>query len=173
VSKPVLLGLTGGFSHGRGFTAPVSVATPAAGADISYTVTGSYWIRLAALSLLFTTSSTAANRVPVLEILDESATILAAIPPAAAQTATKAYTYTYLPNVGTVSSVENNVALAPLPNFFLRPGYKIVTSTGAIDTGDQYSAIRMVAEQIDTGPAGYPIGVFDEDEVEQLLARIG
>jgi hypothetical protein len=171
VSEPVLLGLTNGFSHGRGFTAPVSVATPAAGADWSYTITGSYWIRLAALSFQFVSSSATANRVPTLQILDEGGVILAAIPPAAAQTASHTYTYTFLPNVGVVGSIDANVAVAPLPSFFLRPGYKVVTVTSAIDTGDQYSNIRMIAEQIDTGPAGYPIGVFEESELAQFLER--
>ncbi len=169
----VLLGLTGPFSHGRGFTAPVSVATPATGADISYTVTGSYWLRLAALSYLFTTGSNAANRVPILEVLDETGAVLAAIPPAAAQTATLATTYTFLPNVSVVGAVLNHVAVAPLPNFFLRPGYKIVTATGAIDAADTYTKIRVVAEQIDTGPEGYPIGVVTVPDFVEAFERQG
>ena len=173
MNEPVLLGLTNGFSHGRGFTSPVSVADPAAGADWSYTVTGSYWIRIASLAFLFTTSSASASRIPNLQVLDEGGVPLAVIPPAAAQIATKAYTYTFLPNVGVVGSIDGTAALAPSPNFFLRPGYKIGTSTAAIDTGDQFSNIRLTAEQIDTGPAGYPIGMFDEDEAEQILSRLG
>lgn len=160
---PVLHGLTSEFAHGRAFSEVAPLADPAAGAGFTYTVSGSYWERIAALSFVFTTNGNAANRAVVLKVKDGSGATLVAVPSAAVQVASKAYTYSYWGDQAPVNDTVNLVNAQPVPMIFLQPEFTVVVSVGAIDAGDQISAIRVYRERFDTGPQGYPLGVVEEN----------
>lgn len=170
--SPVLHGLTSEFAHGRAFSEVVAVTSPSAGAGFTYTVGGNYWERISALSFVFTTNGNAANRAVVLKVKDGSGATLVAVPSAAVQIASKAYTYSFWGQQTPVNDTVNLVNAQPMPHIFLQPEFTIVVTIGAVDAGDQVSAIRVYREAFDTGPQGYPIGLVGENmyaaEYEQL-----
>jgi hypothetical protein len=170
---PVLHGLTSEFAHGRAFSEVVAVANPAVATGFTYTVGGSYWERLASLSFVLTSDANAANRAVLLRMKDGTGATLAAVPTAAVQVAAKVYTYTYS---GVQAPATDAVGLAniqPLPRLFLQPGFSVVVTIGAVQAGDQVSAIRVYREAFDTGPMGYPIGVLDENMYVAEYEQIG
>lgn len=151
-------GLLQAFGHGTGYPELKLLPNPAPGANLSYKVSGFYWERIAALTVELTTSNHAANRSLVLEVLDQDGGVLAAIPPAAVQTATQVRTYTFLPNMNTLLGPVGGVFFAPVPLFFLQPTWTIVTAVANIDANDQIGPVRLYRERFSTGPDGYPIG---------------
>lgn len=116
------------------------VAQPAAGADWSVTVPAGVLWELLAVRGLFTASAAVANRVPVLGFGSEGVTA-AQVPVAANITAGQAITVTWA-QVGAALAF-GLFQIVPLPRVILEPGDTIGTATGAIDVGDQWSAVRL------------------------------
>jgi hypothetical protein len=170
---PVLHGLTSEFAHGRAFSEVVPLVNPAVATGFTYTVGGNYWERIAALSFVLTSDGNAANRAVLLKIRDGLGATLAAVPTAAVQVASKAYTYSYTGSQAPVNDTVNLVNTQPLPQLFLQPGFTVVVSIGAVQVGDQISAIRVYREAFDTGPEGYPLGMVDEDALVSEYEQVG
>jgi hypothetical protein len=61
----------------------------------------------------------------------------------------------------------------PVPSIFLQPEFSLVVSIGAVQVGDQVSAIRLYLERFDTGPEGYPTGMLEENMYVQEYERLG
>jgi len=160
---PVLHGLTSEFAHGRAFSEVVPVANPAAGGGFTYTVGGSYWERLAALSFTIVTDSNAANRQVLVAFQDGSGANIASTASGGTQAASLTRLYSFVPNQGTAPALIGTTFLAPLPVLFLQPGFKVVVSIVSVQAGDQVSAIRVYREAFDTGPEGYPLGMVEEN----------
>jgi len=159
----VLHGLTSEFAHGRAFSEVVPIANPAVATGFTYTIGGNYWERLAALAFVLTTDSNSANRAVLMRIKDGTGATIATQPSAAVQVASKVYTYTYQPYATVATDTVNLVNLQPSPTCFLQPGFQVVVSIGAVQVGDQISAIRLYREAFDTGPEGYPLGMVEEN----------
>jgi hypothetical protein len=157
---PVLHGLTSEFAHGRAFSEVVPIANPAVATGFTYTVGGSYWERLAALSFVLTSDNNAANRAVLLRVKDGSGATLVAVPTAAVQVASKAYTYSYWGDQVPATDAVGLVNAQPIPRLFLQ-------------AGDQVSAIRVYREAFDTGPEGYPVGMIEENLYVAEYERIG
>ena len=173
MGQPVLHGLTSEFAHGRAFSEVVPLVNPAAGAGFTYTVGGNYWERLAALSFVFTTNGNAANRAVTLRIKDGSGATLVAVPGAAVQVASTAYTYSFWGDQTPTNDTVNLVNAQPVPRIYLQPAYSVAVAVGAIDAGDQVSAIRLYVERFDTGPEGYPVGMVEENMYVGEYERLG
>jgi hypothetical protein len=173
VGQPVLHGLVSGFAHGRAFPEIISPANPAVATGFTYTVGGNYWERVAALSFVLTSDGNAANRAVLLRVKDGSGATLIGIPTAAVQVATKVYTYSYWGQQVPATDAVGLVNAQPAPSIFLQPGFTIVVSIGAVQAGDQVSAIRLYMERFDTGPNGYPVGMLEENMYVAEYERIG
>ncbi len=173
MAAPVLHGLTSEFAHGRAFSEVVPVANPAAGGGFTYTVSGNYWERLAALSFTLVTDGNAANRQVLVALQDGSSTNIASTASGGTQAATLTRLYSFVPNQGTAPALIGTTFLAPLPVLFLQPGFKVVVSITSVQVGDQISAIRVYREAFDTGPEGYPIGMVGENMYEAAYEQLG
>lgn len=170
---PVLHGLTSEFAHGRAFSEVVPVANPAAGAGFTYTVSGSYWERLAALAFTLVTDGNAANRQVLVTVKDGSGAMLGAVSSGGTQAASLTRLYSFLPNVNSAQTVVNTTFISPLPLMFLQPEFTVVVSIASVQAGDQVSAIRVYREAFDTGPEGYPLGMVEENMYVGEYERIG
>jgi hypothetical protein len=170
---PSLHGLTSEFAHGRAFSEVVPLASPAAATGFTYTVGGNYWERLAALSFVLTSDGNAANRAVLLRVKDATGATLLAIPTAAVQVASKVYTYSYWGSQSPATDAVGLVNAQPVPSIFLQPEFSLVVSIGAVQVGDQVSAIRLYLERFDTGPEGYPTGMLEENMYVQEYERLG
>lgn len=170
---PSLHGLTSEFAHGRAFSEVVPIANPAAATGFTYTVGGNYWERIAALSFVLTSDTNAANRAVLLRVKDATGATLLAIPTAAVQVASKAYTYSYWGSQSPATDTTGLVNAQPVPSVFLQPEFTVVVSIGAVQVGDQISAIRLYLERFDTGPQGYPVGMLEENMYVAEYERLG
>jgi hypothetical protein len=168
-----LHGLTSEFAHGRAFSEVVPVANPAVATGFTYTVGGSYWERLASLSFVLTSDANAANRAVLLRVKDATGATLIGVPTAAVQIAAKVYTYSYWGDQAPATDAVGLVNAQPAPRIFLQPGFTLVVSIGAVQAGDQISAIRVYVERFDTGPEGLPIGVVETNMYEAAYERLG
>lgn len=124
----------------RTITEPVNA--PAAGANWSLNLSTNREVRLDMVTCLFVTSAVAANRGPVLQILNESGTIIAQIGLTAAIAASSSYRLTWFKGAAGTNNMLNNQTNA-LPDIPLEPGCKLQTVTAGIDVGDQYSLIAV------------------------------
>jgi hypothetical protein len=173
MGQPVLHGLTSEFAHGRAFSEVVPIANPAVATGFTYTVGGNYWERLAAISFVLTSDGNAANRAVLLRIKDATGATLVAVPTAAVQVATKVYTYSYWGDQVPATDTVGLVNAQPIPRIFLQPGFQVVVSIGAVQVGDQVSAVRLYVERFDTGPEGLPIGMVEENMYVGEFERLG
>lgn len=123
------------------------VANPAAGADWSITVpAGSIW-RVLVIRAVLTASATVATRVPILQVKDAAGNTIFDVPPAATLAAGGGANMNW--SAGANSIVSNNSRfMQGLPMGMILPeGAVISSSTVAIQTGDQWSAINLLVEQ--------------------------
>ena len=170
---PVLYGLTSEFAHGRAFSEVAAVVDPAVASGFTYTVTGAYWERLSSLSFVLTTDDQAANRAVLLRVKDGTGATLIGVPTAAVQVASKVYTYSYWGDQAPATDTVGLVNAQPLPRIFLEPAFTVVVTIGAVQVGDQVTAIRVGRERFDTGPQGYPVGMLAENMYVNEYERLG
>lgn len=119
----------------------VTAANPAAGAEVSITVpSGKYWT-IETVKFALVTSATVANRLPALSI-DDGTTEFWRWRSTVAQTATLTWTYYFLASTDNeVNRSAVNEMYEPLPaGLILGPGFRILTTTAAIQVGDDYGA---------------------------------
>lgn len=136
--------------EGAGAIRVITGATPAVGADISETVpTGARW-ELIALTAQLTASAAAANRIPVF-LFDDGATVFFRFGALVAQTANQVFRRHFIQGgLSIANDAANNAQLALPIGVRLLSGYRMRTTTTAIDAGDQWTApIFMVREWIE------------------------
>ena len=127
-----------------GFTAPgpitvVKPSNPAAGADISYTLT--YPALLVGVYALFTASATAASRTSQLVITDSAGATLWNGQSGSAVTASGASGYSWSPLPFVAAGPPQ---LLPIPPMLILPSGAIIkTVTANIQTGDQWSVLAF------------------------------
>lgn len=134
----------------------VALTTPSAGADIVQVVPlGRVW-RLLTFVATFTASATVASRTPSL-IIDDGTNVLYQVYTATAVTAGQAMQVrgNAIPIVLiSVTAVATNSFPLMDPSYFvLQPGWRIRTATSNIDATDQWSAARIVVDEL---PYPYP-----------------
>ena len=163
-------GITRPVSHGRGYSEPFAVAEPAAGAGFTYTVDGRYMERLVSVCFQLVTSSTASNRFAVLQLQDAQGNVQAAIPAAAAQTASLTRTYTFMVGQSSVIGPDSSYYLSPLFEHVIRPDWKVVLVITGVEAGDQVSGVQVNRDRFETGDYGYPTGALDVTDPAHLAA---
>ena len=124
----------------------IQVGNPAAGADWSLSVpAGARWDLISA-SALFTSSVGVATRLPRL-IVDDGTNTLFEAPAIFPQAASLAITQSWGAGAGgpvTTDELTGGSVSSGLPNdFMLLAGWRVRSSTGAIQVGDQWSAISV------------------------------
>lgn len=122
-------------------------ADPAAGAEISFTVSGRSALRVHAITAVLTTSATAANRVPHF-IVSNGETTLYEVCGADAHTAGLAVRYSLIPHGAVVSEIAALSVVLPLPELYLLPGWTLTTSTDAIEADDNWGAPALYVTEI-------------------------
>jgi hypothetical protein len=138
-------------TDGRGYMISVQQANPGAGADWTMTVpTNARW-RLNSLNAQFVTAVAVATRIPAF-IIDDGANVLFEVEPVVGELAASTEQYSLCPGGGSQDGA-NVSSVLPLPgDFFLHAGWRIRTSTAAIQAADQWSNIWAgVEEWIDQG----------------------
>jgi len=128
---------------GEGAALRIAITNPAAGADWSVTVpTGARW-ELVSASMLYTASAVAANRQPRLTV-DDGTNIVFEGPSVAAITAGLAIRESWGAGAGGPVSADittGGAVSSGLPNdLYLEGGWRVRSSTGAIDGGDTWTA---------------------------------
>ena len=134
----------------------VALPNPAAGAELSYSLPGSEYTLVHAVTFKLVTSSSAATRTVFLDFVDGSATIIARHSPGFTQAASKTTVYTF--GVDLLSYGANDAAAmgAPLLEMFLRRGQKITTTITNVQSADQISDVRLVVDQVSAPGQGIP-----------------
>lgn len=118
---------------------------PAAGANVLETVTAERRWLLHAIAVSLTTDATVANRIVRLQIQNPDGTVILESEDAAAQAASTTVRYSF-GNWG-FNPTSPRMAL-PLP-ILLPPGARIVTSTAALQVGDNFGAPLLLVEDWD------------------------
>jgi len=132
--------------EGPGTLRSITGTDPAAGAEISETVTANARWRLISFRASLVTDATVANRRMNLNIDDGTNTLLLT-PPASDQAATLTYIY-QASNYGTVSNFLSTTMALPLPSdLILHGGYRIRSSTNSLQAGDNWGAPQYLVEE--------------------------
>lgn len=147
-----------------------NVPNPAAGAGVTFPVPAHKAWQLLGVAATFTASAVAGNRLPSLTLTDVDGTALARIASPTAVTANLAPVVTWTPGVGAATVVAASYASLTLPeSWYMLPQEKIVLA-GGTDTGDQWSNVRVVVLETNTGDPDYiaAIGQGITDHAEAL-----
>lgn len=138
---------------------------PAVGSEISITVPGNAVWRLGTLRFTIQASAAVANRV-VRVLLDDGSTEFARVTCNQLVTAANFRILTFFPTCGVFNTDIGNSALvdAPWPDVPLLPGYRIRTTTAALDAGDAYAGIVLYVAEYSTADREY--------ELERELAQL-
>jgi hypothetical protein len=161
----VTTGLLAPFGWGYGFPDWVDVASPAAGANQSFTVDGSNLIRVVAARAKLTTSATVANRFVTIDYIDARSVVRASSGASVAVPASQTnQQHDWAYNRAAGSSASGATTFAPLLFTFLPAGYTVRFTVANIDTTDQLSGLSLWLERWPTGPRGEPVGMVTETE---------
>ena len=119
---------------------------PAAGADVSETVpTGARW-RFLSLRVVLVTDGTAANRTPNL-VFDDGTTVFAMAAPNFNMAASLTFQYHFVASGVTHVHTSASGQVAAPANLILPAGFRIRTSTGSIQAGDNFGAPQLLVEE--------------------------
>jgi hypothetical protein len=133
--------------EGRGGLKLITAPEPAAGHDWVLTPPpGARW-RLLGGSAQLVTSATVATRQVLFQVVREG-TVCFTIPSPNTQAASLTYTYQFLPGVAQ-DTLLSTYPLLQLPHDVLLDNrMRVQSSTGAIDTADQWSAVVLLVEEL-------------------------
>jgi hypothetical protein len=155
-------GLLNPFGYGVGYQDFVPLTTPAAGANLSFTVEGRAWVRLLAARCSITTSATVANRFVSLDYVNGRTVTQARNAAGLVVTAsTTALVFEWSSSRSRAEWATNTPVLVPLLPIFLAPGTVVQITVDNIQAADQISAASLTLERFDTGALGYAVGFVD------------
>ncbi len=132
--------------EGPGALYSIAVTTPGAGADWTQTVpTGARWRIRGGTAQLVTSAAVATRQVAL--VIDDGVNTLFTSESASTQLAGVTQVYDLLPGGTVTTLVSTHQPLFQPVDLILSAGWRIRTSTGAIQAGDQWSAIRLLVEE--------------------------
>lgn len=136
--------------EGPGNTTSITVADPAAGAEIIATVPNNTKWRIQSFRFALVTNATAGNRFVSIRIKDVSGNILYDLCAQLAHVASTTIIYTAAP-IGphsTPAAVINNRQQIPLPsNLIIGAGFTVETSTAGLLAGDDFTVPFLLVEE--------------------------
>jgi hypothetical protein len=130
-------------------------ASPAAGAQLSVTVQGEWWVRVLHARATITTDANAANRLVTLDYVNARSQTIArngAGVVVTASTTNQAFEWDFQRTVAEWAA--NTPVFAPLSPLFLDPASSIKFAVDNIQVGDQLASLSLVLEKFPTGPRG-------------------
>lgn len=131
-----------------------AVPNPAAGADWTFRFTAGAWYRVLLATWTLTTSAQVANRSPSLQLLDGDGLVRFQSVDPLALVASKAAIVSAGVGMPTTSGGSGLAATIGMPDILIPAGWSLASTTAAIQTEDQASAIRLLVEElIDDYPA--------------------
>lgn len=137
--------------EGNGVVRNNSVGNPAAGTDWIYTVPVATREQIVSIHAVFQTAVAAGNR-QVQFIVDDGANVLYATTQGPVQVTTLTWDYTGAGFGYAPTNVLTSVSVHVDPSIVMQSGFRVRSSTTAINAGDQWSAIRVLTRQwIDIG----------------------
>lgn len=125
----------------------ITVPQPAAGAGWAVTVPGGRQWRVQGGAALLTTDATAANRLPVVQLSDQTS-VWWDVAPDASVPASTAQRFSLGAGVAQGgANVAGFPIVLPLPDMFLPAGTRLAVTTTAEDVNDQWSAVALMVEE--------------------------
>lgn len=132
--------------EGPGVLQSLAIANPAAGADWSQSVpTAARWLVRGGAATLVTSVAVATRQVAL--VIDDGVNTLFTIEAGTTQLASLTQVYSLLPGQTTATLISTQLPIYIPPDLRLFAGWRIRTSTGAIQVTDQWSAIRLLIEE--------------------------
>jgi hypothetical protein len=149
-------------SLGYGARELITVASPAAGANVTVKVSkGEAW-RLLAVVATLVTDANAANRWLELDYQTDAGLVYCRNGGAPIVTASTTVNFCWKIDQGTSDFASSGSDLTPiiypLADFLIPRGDAISLVLGNKQATDQLSAIRILVEELVEGPRGYPVG---------------
>lgn len=121
-------------------------ANPSAGADFTITVPAGLAWRVRSVFAQLVTSGTVASRQVNLVIKDDQGNIITEVAASGTQAASLTGSYTFAANEPLAGA--SNTFVIPIPQDLVLPeSFTIGSSTGSIQTGDQWQNITVLAEE--------------------------
>ena len=142
---------------------------PAAGAEISVTVSGRAIWQVHAITAALVTDGNAANRVPHFVFGDGTNTIYE-VASLAAHTASLTVRYSLTAGIAGDAQIAAGAVVLPIPPLVLLPGWQMTTSTDAIVAGDNWGApVLYVTEVPERGAAEWEelVGALAQEIAER------
>lgn len=125
-----------------GFIQSVTIADPGKQVEFSYTFPNNYVYKVDLLYFLFDTDSNFGNRYPVICLADNLGALRG-------RWAENRYTppntidnFTIAKNFQQITKTASNVMI-PFPDAWILPGWELLSSTVAFQSGDEYKNIRL------------------------------
>jgi hypothetical protein len=131
---------------GPGRLRSIAGTDPAAGVEISETVPPGVRWRLVSFQGTLTTSAAVANRFPGI-LIDDGTTVLLFSRSLAAQTASNGVNHSWADWGAQSTTLGSPNALPIPPGLILAAGFRIRTSTAALDVGDNWTAPQYLVEE--------------------------
>lgn len=156
---PRTRGLTDEAMYGYGWQEVVTIANPAAGAEVTYPITGQYQTRVHSIVFLLTTGAAVANRYVTVQYLGGDGVPFAYSGAAVLVTASSTAQFSGDVNRGTAEWNAGTGVFFPLADAILNPGEQVKIDVDSIQAADTLTAIRLMVDRYPTGPRGYPEGV--------------
>lgn len=136
------------FDWVEGTSYPSPVASPAAGADWTYTVPGGFYERIVAISYRMVSANAGVARQSVLRFKDADGNVIFTTHCAAQQQINVTQDYSYFDS-GPAQNIVNGVVLGCLPtSLYLYSGFSIASDTLNINAADQFSRIFVWRERV-------------------------
>lgn len=123
----------------------ITIANPAAGAEIVATVPANKTWRILAVHFKLVASATVANRLVRL-LFDDGTVVLFKVPNDVNHVASQTTEYSY-GLACTAEAAQGATVVArmyPIPDLQLPPGCRIQTLTAGLQAGDQFSEVRLL-----------------------------
>jgi hypothetical protein len=139
------------YGHGRSFQQTLRGATPAAGANFTFTVSGAFRSRLLACVFTLDTDANVANRYVTTELLlDDNTPFNLGAAAVTYPAATVAQRYCGSMYRGVAEWATNTDVLYPLLPVWIEEGQTIQIKVTSIQAGDTLTKIRMLFDQYPT-----------------------
>lgn len=152
-----------------------SIASPAAGVDITVPVPAHKAWQLLSVSVKLTASAVAGNRLPALTFKDSDGVTTGIIASPTAITANLAPTFAWMPGIGAAVVVAASYGVLTLPDPCYMLPQESFTITGHTDPGDAWSLCRVQVLETNTGDPDYiqsiQRDVYDHAEALYELTR--
>lgn len=126
---------------------PITVASPVAGAGFTHPVPGSVVQLVRSVSFVLVNFAAAANRLPRLEYLNGNGDVFAAVAAPFVTTTGKTARFTFAVGIQQFGANDAAQIGAPIPAYMLQDGLAVRVVVGAMNAGDQLSAISLFVDQ--------------------------